>query len=65
MIDLKKKRNALGLSQMRLSKLAGVSRYRIHLAENKYIQLTKIELAKIKNAIKSGVARVRGNNEQE
>lgn len=56
MFDLKQMRAKLGLSQMRLSKLAGVSRYRVHLFENKYAQLTAGELKKIKTVIKTGVA---------
>lgn len=52
MTELKKARHSAGLSQMRLSQIAKVSRYRIHLFENKYVQLSKLELVRIKTAIK-------------
>jgi DNA-binding XRE family transcriptional regulator len=60
-MELKKQRLGQRLSQMKLAKLAGVSRFRIHLAENDYIQLAKDELMKIKSAIQTA-KRKRGNN---
>lgn len=41
----------LGLSQMNLSKKSGVSRYRIHLYENGFIDFTNEEKEKIGVAI--------------
>jgi len=62
MFGLKSLRSKVGMSQMRLAKETGVSRYRIHLAENGYDQLRQDEKKKIlaafsKIAKKSGVTR--------
>lgn len=52
-MQLKEMRTKLGVSQMRLSKLADVSRFNISLAENGLRELTKTEEKNIKEALKN------------
>lgn len=49
--ELTETRKRLGVSQLRLSVLACVSRYRISLFESCYIELTPAELGRIKKVL--------------
>lgn len=49
--QLKKTRNTLGLSQWAVSKMTGVSRYKITMYETGYDQLTDEELEHIEVAL--------------
>ena len=51
-MDLRKIRMKTGYSQMRLAKLAGVSRFRMHLSENGYIKLSQSEKQRLLNVLK-------------
>lgn len=47
---IKKERKRLGWSQIRLSRETGVSRFRLSMAECRYLELTSSEEIKIKQA---------------
>lgn len=64
MKNLKDQRKKKGLSQMELSKLAGMGRYNIGLAENGQRELSKEETKKIKLALK-GVSVDKAKNEKK
>lgn len=51
MFNLREIRNELGISQMHLSIISRVSRYRIHLHENGYLALMDQEIERIKDSI--------------
>jgi predicted transcriptional regulator len=58
MMDLKTQRNSLRLSQSRLARLSGVSRYRICLHELGDLALDAGELAQIDAAIQAEINRL-------
>jgi predicted transcriptional regulator len=57
MTDLKTVRNSVHLSQSRLARLAGVSRYKICLHEMGELELASEELKRIDQAISDEVAK--------
>lgn len=54
MENVKQIRRALGLSQQRLSKLAGIGRARLQGAENNFLELRADELASIGAVLRQG-----------
>ena len=52
--DLKSKRTAVGFSQLKLSIRAGVSRWRIRLAEEGVLKLRVAELERVAKAFEQG-----------
>jgi predicted transcriptional regulator len=55
MIDLKSVRKAAGISQIQLAQRAGVSRFRISLAEADTLQLRPEEIDAIRHAVQPGM----------
>jgi predicted transcriptional regulator len=52
-MDIKKLRKAKGWSQIRLSFVAKVSRYRLYLHENGYVKLNTNEIEKLKQVFRN------------
>ena len=59
-MNLRSQRSILGLSQSRLSRLSGVSRFKLCSFELGSVSLTSDELNRIRNAIEAEAARLRG-----
>ena len=58
-LEVKSERQKLQVSQARLARLAGVSRYKLGLAEFRAARLTAAELARIRRALRREAVRLR------